>query len=161
MVCRLICCTNELSCRKLAETRGSKVQQTLHNQVRCWVKRHRLHYCTTTVLLLYYYCTTTVLLLHYCTAMVLLYDFCTTTVLLRCYYCTTTVLLLYYCTTTVLHTTAPHQASNVVDCGGECRLEAKVFRVKGFQFWLLFWSDRGLASTFGRPQTSLDSSKYP
>ena len=50
------------------------------------------------------------------------------------YYCTTTVLLLYYCTTTVLHTTAPHQASDVVDCGGECR-QAKVFRVKGFQFW--------------------------
>ena len=33
------------------------------------------------------------------------------------------VLLLYcYCTTTV-----PYQASDVVDCGGECRLEAKVF----------------------------------
>ena len=100
------------------------------------------YYCNTTVLPLYYYRHTAVLL-HYCnTIVLLLYYYCTTIVLLLYYYCTTTVLLLllllllyYYCTTTVLHTTAPHQASDVVDCGGEYRLEGKVFRVKGFQFW--------------------------
>ena len=48
------------------------------------------------------------------------------------YFCSTTVLLLYYyCTTSVL-LPAQYQASDVVDCGGECRLEAKVFKMKGF-----------------------------
>ena len=92
-----------------------------------------------TVPLLYYYCTTTVILLFtvlllycYCTTTVLLYDYCTT-VLLLYYYCTTTVLLrYYYCTTTVLHTTVPYQASDVVDCGGECRSEATVLKMTGF-----------------------------
>ena len=66
-----------------------------------------------TVLLLYYYCTTTVLRLYY---------YCTTTVLLLFYYCTTTVLLLYYyCTTTVLLLLYYY-----------CRLEGKVFKIKGF-----------------------------
>ena len=74
--------------------------------------------CTTIVLLLYYYCTTTVLLLYY---------YCITTVLLL--YCT--VLLLYYYGTTVLHcATAQYHASEFVDCGGECRLEGKVFKMK-------------------------------
>ena len=72
-----------------------------------------MYYCTTTVLLLYYYCTTTVLLLYY---------YCTTTVLL--YYCTTTVLLYYCCTT------KQYQASDFVDCGVECMLEGKVFKIK-------------------------------
>ena len=36
---------------------------------------------------------------------------------------TTTVLLLYYCTV---------PASDLVDCGGECRLEGKVLKMKGF-----------------------------
>ena len=76
-----------------------------------------LVYCTTTALLLYYYCNTTVLLLYY---------YCTTTVLLL-YFCTTVVLLLYY-----YGTATPYQASDVVDCGGECRLEAKVFKMTGF-----------------------------
>ena len=94
-----------------------------------------------TVPLLYYYCNTTVLPLYYYRHTAVLLHYCNTIVLLLYYYCTTTVLLLlllllyYYCTTTVLHTTAPHQASDVVDCGGEYRLEGKVFRVKGFQFW--------------------------
>ena len=66
-----------------------------------------MYYCCTTVLLLYYYCTTTVLLLYY--------------------YCTTTVLLLYY-----YCTTKQYQASDFVDCGGECKLEGKVFKMKGF-----------------------------
>ena len=69
-----------------------------------------------------------------------LYYYCTTTVLLLCYYCPTTVLLLtivllYYCATvllySVLHTTVPHQASDLVDCGGVFGLEAKVFNMKG------------------------------
>ena len=50
----------------------------------------------------YYYCTT-VLLLYYCTSALLLY-----------HYCTTTVLPYYYCTT------KQYQASDFVDCGGEC-----------------------------------------
>ena len=70
--------------------------------------------CTTIVLLLYYYCTTTVLLLYY---------YCTTTVLLY-YYCTIAVLLYYYCAT------AKYHASDFVDCGRECRLEGKVFKMK-------------------------------
>ena len=36
---------------------------------------------------------------------------------------TITVLLLYYCTV---------PASDLVDCGGECRLEGKVLKMKGF-----------------------------
>ena len=37
-------------------------------------------------------------------------------------------LLFYYCPSTVLlYSTRP-----LVDCGGECRLEAKVFKMKGF-----------------------------
>ena len=60
--------------------------------------------------LLHYYCNTTVLLLY----------FCTTIELLLYYYGTATVLLQY--------TTAPYQASDVVDCGGE----AKVFKMTGF-----------------------------
>ena len=66
-----------------------------------------MYYCCTTVLLLYYYCNT-VLLLYYCATTVLLY------------YCT----LLYYCCTT-----KQYQASDFVDCGGECKLEGKVFLV--------------------------------
>ena len=94
---------------KASRNQGKQSTANLAYQVRCWVKRHRLHYCTTTVhctttlLLPSYYCTT--VLLHYCTAIVLLYYYCTTTVLLRYYYCTTTVILLYYCTTH--HCTAP------------------------------------------------------
>ena len=65
-----------------------------------------MYYCCTTVLLLYYYCTTTVLLYYYCT--------------------TTVLLLYYYCTTKQYH------ASDFVDCGGECKLEGKVFKMKGF-----------------------------
>ena len=43
------------------------------------------------------------------------------------YYCTTTVLLLYcYCTT------LQYQASDLVDCGRECRLEGQVFKMNGF-----------------------------
>ena len=38
-------------------------------------------------------------------------------------FCTITALLLYY------NTTVPYQASDVVDCGGECRLDAKVFNM--------------------------------
>ena len=95
------------------------------------------HYCTTTVILLYYHFTTTVILLYYCTTalrtVILLY-YCTTIVILLYYYGITTVLLYYYCT----HPTALHQASEVVDCGGECRLEAKAFRVKGFSFGSYF-----------------------
>ena len=74
--------------------------------------------------LLHYYCNTTVLLLY----------FCTTIELLLYYYGTATVLLYYYCITTVLlhvllqYTTAPYQASDVVDCGGE----AEVFKMTGF-----------------------------
>ena len=37
------------------------------------------------------------------------------------------VLLFYYCPTVV-----QYQASDVVDCGGECRLEAKVLNMTGF-----------------------------
>ena len=96
-----------------------------------------------TGLLLQYYCTTTVLQYCYCTILLLPYYYCTTTVLLLYYY------MYYYCT--VLHTTAPYQASDVVDCGGECRLDAKAFKIKGFQVWQLSWSDRG---------SSLNSSKY-
>ena len=66
------------------------------------------HYFTITVLPLYYYCTATVI-----TTTVLLLYYCITTALLLHYYCTIA------CTTTVLHTTAPYQASDVVDCGGE------------------------------------------
>ena len=103
-----------------------------------------LHYCTTMyycTIVLWYYCT--IVLLYYCTIVLLYYC----TIVLSYYYCTTTVLLLYYCTT-VLHAAAPHQASDVVDCGGGCRLEAKAFKMKGFQFWQLPWSDRGLAWSF-------------
>ena len=64
-------------------------------------------------MLLYYYTTTVpTVLLYYCTATVLL-----------AYYCTTTVLLLYYCTV---------PGSDFVDSGEDCRLEGKVFKVKGF-----------------------------
>ena len=35
-------------------------------------------------------------------------------------------------TTTVLRTTVQYQASDLVDCGGECRLEGKVLKMKGF-----------------------------
>ena len=79
------------------------------------------YYCTSVL----YYCITTVLLLYYCATTVLLY-YCTTTVLLLYYYCTTTVLLYYCCTT------KQYQASDFVDCGGECKLEGKVFKIKGF-----------------------------
>ena len=34
-----------------------------------------------------------------------------------------------FCTSVLL---LSYQASDVVDCGGECRLEAKVFNMKGF-----------------------------
>ena len=64
---------------------------------------------------MYYYCTTVLLLLL---LLLLLY-----------YY---TVLLLYYCCTTV-----QYQASDLVDCGGECRLEVKAFNMKGFQLVLV------------------------
>ena len=81
-----------------------------------------MYYCCTTVLLLYYYCTTTVLLLYYyCTTVLLLY-YCTSA---TDHYCTTTVLPYYYCTT------KQYQASDFVDCGGECKLEGKVFKMKG------------------------------
>ena len=110
------------------------------------------YYCTTTALLLYYYCTTAVLLLYY---------YCNTTALLLYYYCAITdqflgglnnafffggwaflgrvapvcywsilrqprLLLYYYCTT------VQYQASDLVDCGGECRLEEKVLKMKEF-----------------------------
>ena len=68
---------------------------------------------TTTALLV---CTTSVLLLYY-------YG---TTVLLPYSYGTTVLLLYYYCTT------AHYQGSDLVDCGGECRLEGKVFKMKGW-----------------------------
>ena len=98
------------------------------------------HCCTTTVILQYHYFTITVLpQYYYCTSVLLLYCYCTTTVLLL-YYCTT-VLLYYYCTTTVvfhfllyytpLHRTRP-QTWSIVE-GRECRLEAKVFKMTGFQ----------------------------
>ena len=48
-----------------------------------------------------------------------------TTVLLPYFYGTTVLLLYYYCTT------AHYQGSDLVDCGGECRLEGKVFNMKG------------------------------
>ena len=45
------------------------------------------------------------------------------------YFCSAAVLLLYYyCNTSFV----PYQASDLVDCGGECRLEGKVFKMKGF-----------------------------
>ena len=62
---------------------------------------------------------------HYYYTTALLYYYCTTVLLLH-YYCTITVLLYYYCTT------AQHQASDFVDCEGECRLEGKVFKMTGF-----------------------------
>ena len=46
-------------------------------------------------------------------------------------FCTSVLLLSYYCTTSVLNT-VQYQASDVVDCGGERRLEAKIFKMKGF-----------------------------
>ena len=62
--------------------------------------------------------------------MLLLCYYCATTVLLLCYYCATTV---HYCTTVLLysvpHTTVAYQASDLVDCGGVLRLEAKVLVV--------------------------------
>ena len=81
-----------------------------------------------------YFCSTTVLLhpefwrllpptytpLHN----LLLYYSCTTARLL---YYITVLLLYFYCTTTV-----SHQASDVVDCGGECRLEASGLQSEGF-----------------------------
>ena len=72
-----------------------------------------MYHSTTAVLLLYYY--GMVLLLYY-----------GTTVLLLHYYCTIA------CTTTVLHTTAPYQASDVVDCGGNVGWRQKFLENDGF-----------------------------
>ena len=46
LVCWLSCCTNELNCRKPAETREAECRTaSLAHQARCWVKRHRLALC--------------------------------------------------------------------------------------------------------------------
>ena len=90
------------------------------------------YYYSTTVLLPYFYGTTVLLLYYYCTTArafvlqpVALKYYYSTTVLLPYFYGTTVLLLYYYCTT------AHYQGSDLVDCGGECRLEGKVFKMKG------------------------------
>ena len=47
------------------------------------------------------------------------------------YHCTKTVLLLHYCTALLLYYYCTYQASDFVDCGGECR-KGKVFKIEGF-----------------------------
>ena len=83
---------------KASRNQGKQSTANLAYQFRCWVKRHRLHYCTTTV-----HCTTTLLLPSYYCTTALLYCYCTIVLLLH-YYCTT-ALLYYDCTTH--HCTAP------------------------------------------------------
>ena len=71
-------------------------------------------------------CTSTTL--YYCPTVLLSYR---PTVLLS--YCTS-VLLYYCCTITVLlQRLLLCQASDLVDCGGECRLKQQVFNMDGFQ----------------------------
>ena len=124
------------------------------------------YYCTTIVILLYYYFTITVLpLYYYCTSVLLLYCCCTTAALLL-YYCTTVLPLNYYCTITCtillyytpLHRARPQTWSIVEGSVGWREKSSK---------WRVFSLGNNLGVTvawlraIGRPQTSLDSSKYP
>ena len=49
----------------------------------------------------------------------------------------------------------------MVDCGGECRLEAKVFKMTGFSLGSYLGVTVAWLRAFGRPQTSLTAPGTP